>query len=41
MSIATFVLAVSALASPVDPFIGTQGDGHVFPGAVYPLEWCN
>ncbi len=37
MSIATFVLAVSALASPVDPFIGTQGDGHVFPGAVYPF----
>ena len=37
MSIATFVLAVSALTSPVDPFIGTQGDGHVFPGAVYPF----
>src|SRR6201990_3307372 len=37
MSIATFVLAVSAVASPVDPFIGTQGDGHVFPGAVIPF----
>jgi len=37
MSIATFVLALGALASPVDPFIGTQGDGHVFPGAVYPF----
>jgi predicted alpha-1,2-mannosidase len=37
MSIATFVLAVGALTSPVDPFIGTQGDGHVFPGAVYPF----
>ena len=37
MSIATFVLAVSALTSPVDPFIGTQGDGHMFPGAVYPF----
>ncbi|MDB6100490.1 MAG: Alpha,2-mannosidase family protein [Gammaproteobacteria bacterium] len=37
MSIATFVLALGALTSPVDPFIGTQGDGHVFPGAVYPF----
>ncbi len=37
MSIATFVLAVSALTSPVDPFIGTRGDGHVFPGAVVPF----
>jgi hypothetical protein len=37
MSIATLVLAVSALAYPVDPFIGTQGGGHVFPGAVYPF----
>jgi predicted alpha-1,2-mannosidase len=37
MSIATFVLALGVLASPVDPFIGTQGDGHVFPGAVYPF----
>jgi predicted alpha-1,2-mannosidase len=37
MSIATFILAVGALTSPVDPFIGTQGDGHVFPGAVYPF----
>jgi len=37
MSIATFVLAIGALTSPVDPFIGTQGDGHVFPGAVYPF----
>jgi predicted alpha-1,2-mannosidase len=37
MSIATFVVALGALASPVDPFIGTQGDGHVFPGAVYPF----
>ena len=37
MSMATFVLALGALASPVDPFIGTQGDGHVFPGAVYPF----
>src|SRR5450756_3164409 len=27
---------VSALTS-VDPFIGTQGGGHVFPGAVYPF----
>jgi len=37
MSIATFVLALGALAAPVDPFIGTQGGGHVFPGAVYPF----
>jgi len=37
MSIATFVLAVSALTTPVDPFIGTKGDGHMFPGAVYPF----
>ena len=37
MSIATFVLALGALTSPVDPFIGTQGGGHVFPGAVYPF----
>ena len=37
MIIATFVLAVSALTSPVDPFIGTKGDGHMFPGAVYPF----
>jgi predicted alpha-1,2-mannosidase len=37
MSIATLVLAASALTTPVDPFIGTQGDGHVFPGAVYPF----
>jgi predicted alpha-1,2-mannosidase len=37
MSIATFVLALGVLTSPVDPFIGTQGDGHVFPGAVYPF----
>src|SRR5215475_11872095 len=37
MTIATFVLAAAALALPVDPFIGTQGDGHVFPGAVYPF----
>lgn len=37
MSIATLVLAVGALIYPVDPFIGTQGDGHVFPGAVYPF----
>jgi predicted alpha-1,2-mannosidase len=37
MSIATFILAVGALTSPVDPFIGTQGGGHVFPGAVYPF----
>src|SRR5262245_66141926 len=22
---------------PVDPFIGTQGSGHVFPGAVVPF----
>ncbi len=36
MSIATFVLTVGALTA-VDPFIGTQGDGHVFPGAVYPF----
>ncbi|MGH8137015.1 MAG: GH92 family glycosyl hydrolase [Steroidobacteraceae bacterium] len=36
MSIATFVLALGALAS-VDPFIGTEGGGHVFPGAVYPF----
>jgi predicted alpha-1,2-mannosidase len=37
MTIATLVLAVGALTYPVDPFIGTQGDGHVFPGAVYPF----
>ena len=37
MSIATFVLALGALTAPVDPFIGTQGGGHVFPGAVYPF----
>src|SRR5215470_7687548 len=37
MTIATFVLAVGALTLPVDPFIGTQGDGHMFPGAVYPF----
>src|ERR1700730_14428087 len=37
MSIATFVLALGVLTSPVDPFIGTQGDGHVFPGAVLPF----
>jgi predicted alpha-1,2-mannosidase len=37
MSIASFIVAVGALTSPVDPFIGTQGDGHVFPGAVYPF----
>ena len=37
MTIATFVLALGALTSPVDPFIGTQGGGHVFPGAVYPF----
>ena len=37
MTIATFVLALGALTSPVDPFIGTEGGGHVFPGAVYPF----
>jgi len=37
MSIATFVLALGALTAPVDPFIGTQGGGHVVPGAVYPF----
>jgi len=37
MSIATFVLTLGALTSPVDLFIGTQGGGHVFPGAVYPF----
>jgi predicted alpha-1,2-mannosidase len=37
MSLASFILAVGALTSPVDPFIGTQGDGHIFPGAVYPF----
>jgi predicted alpha-1,2-mannosidase len=37
MSIATFVLAISALTTPVDPFIGTKGDGHMFPGAVVPF----
>jgi predicted alpha-1,2-mannosidase len=37
MSIATLVLALGALTAPVDPFIGTQGGGHVFPGAVYPF----
>jgi predicted alpha-1,2-mannosidase len=37
MTIATFLLAAGALAFPVDPFIGTQGDGHMFPGAVYPF----
>ena len=37
MSIATFVLALGVLTSPVDPFIGTQGDGHMFPGAVSPF----
>lgn len=29
-------LALAALL-PVDPFIGTQGGGHVFPGAVHPF----
>ena len=37
MSFATLVLALGALTSPVDPFIGTQGDGHMFPGAVWPF----
>ncbi|MBV8804017.1 MAG: GH92 family glycosyl hydrolase [Sinobacteraceae bacterium] len=37
MNIATLVLALGALTSPVDPFIGTQGDGHMFPGAVWPF----
>jgi predicted alpha-1,2-mannosidase len=37
MTIATLVLAAGAFALPVDPFIGTQGDGHMFPGAVYPF----
>src|ERR1041384_3895692 len=29
--------AGSGKLPPVDPFIGTQGDGHVFPGAVVPF----
>ena len=37
MSLPTLLLALSALAVPVDPFIGTGGGGHVFPGAVYPF----
>ena len=37
MSIAALVLAVSAVSTDVDPFIGTRGGGHVFPGAVWPF----
>ncbi len=37
MSSAVLGVALGLLAVPVDPFIGTQGGGHVFPGAVYPF----
>ena len=37
MGLPTLLLALGALAVPVDPFIGTGGGGHVFPGAVCPF----
>ncbi|MFD2428713.1 hypothetical protein ACFSUK_12345 [Sphingobium scionense] len=33
--------APSAPVDAVDPFIGTSGEGHTFPGAVAPSAWCN
>lgn len=32
-----FCASVLAVAAFVDPFIGTKGTGHCFPGAAYPF----
>ena len=36
-ALATCAAAGSGVASAVNPFIGTAGDGHCFPAAAYPF----
>lgn len=36
----TLLAALLAVAAFVDPFIGTKGTGHCFPGAAHPFDPC-